>query len=145
MGQAMRATCRILLAVLAAGTSTGALALDTVTCADDKGEVSLTYVTGPALVQPILSVEMQLTDDFGVSTNPDHPDHDGEYVSRGFVGDDVEGGEVSWRDEEGREHRTLSFRIGRVFEAQKARVGGVLAVDGGGLWTVTCQSSDLEM
>lgn len=129
----------------AIGLPASAFALDTVTCADDKGEVSLTYVTGPALVQPILSVEMQLTDDFGVSTNADHPDHDGEYVSRGFVGDDVEGGEVSWRDEKGNEHRALSFRIGRVTEAQKAQVGGVLAVDGGGLWTVTCRSSDLGM
>ena len=133
----------VVLAVI--GLPASAFALDTVTCADDKGEVSLTYVIGPALVQPILSVEMQLTDDFGVSTNADHPDHDGEYVSRGFVGDDVEGGEVSWRDEKGNEHRALSFRIGRVTEAQKAQVGGVLAVDGGGLWTVTCRSSDLGM
>ncbi|MCR6634656.1 hypothetical protein [Devosia sp.] len=133
------------LALAVIGLPASAFALDTVTCADEKGEVSLTYVTGPAFVQPILSVEMQLTDDFGVSTNADHPDYDGEYVSRGFVGDDVEGGEVSWRDEKGNEHRALSFRIGRVTEAQKAQVGGVLAVDGGGLWTVTCRSSDLGM
>lgn len=133
------------VALAAIGLPASALALDTVTCADEKGEVSLTYVTGPAFVQPILSVEMQLTDDFGVSTNADHPDYDGEYVSRGFVGDDVEGGEVSWRDEKGNEHRALGFRIGRVTEAQKAQVGGVLAVDGGGLWTVTCRSSELGM
>ncbi|CAN7543696.1 hypothetical protein [Devosia sp. LjRoot3] len=133
------------LALAVIGLPASAFALDTVTCADEKGEVSLTYVTGPAFVQPVLSVEVQLTDDFGVSTNADHPDYDGEYVSRGFVGDDVEGGEVSWRDEKGNEHRALSFRIGRVTEAQKAQVGGVLAVDGGGLWTVTCRSSDLGM
>lgn len=133
------------VALAAIGLPASAFALDTVTCTDEKGEVSLTYVTGPAFVQPVLSVEMQLTDDFGVSTNADHPDYDGEYVSRGFVGDDVEGGEVSWRDEKGNEHRVLSFRIGRVTEAQKAQVGGVLAVDGGGLWTVTCRSSDLGM
>ena len=139
----MRRTFVIALAAI--GLPASAFALDTVTCADEKGEVSLTYVTGPAFVQPILSVEMQLTDDFGVSTNADHSDHDGEYVSRGFVGDDVEGGEVSWRDEKGNEHRALSFRIGRVTEAQKVQVGGVLAVDGGGLWTVTCRSSDLGM
>lgn len=137
-------------AVLAAAAASflsavSALALDTVTCADDKGEVTLTYVTGPALVQPVLSVAMQLTGDFGVSTDPDHPDHDGEYVSRGFIGDGVEGGEVSWRDGKGDEHRALSFRIGRVTEAEKAQVAGVLAVDGGGLWTVTCKSSDLGM
>lgn len=134
-----------LVALAAVGLPVSAFALDTVTCADEKGEVSLTYVTGPAFVQPVLSVEMQITGDFGVSTNADHPDHDGEYVSRGFIGDDVEGGEVSWRDEKGNEHRALSFRIGRVSEGQKAQVGGVLAVDGGGLWTVTCRSSDLGM
>jgi len=141
----MQHVCKLVLAVCALGLATSAQALDTVTCADDAREVNLTYVVGPALVQPILSVEMQLTDDFGVSTDPEHPDHDGEYVSRGFVGDGVEGGDVSWRDDKGREHLTVSFRIGRVFEAQKAQVGGVVAVGGGGLWTVTCRSSDLGM
>lgn len=121
------------------------MALDTVTCTDAAGEISFTYVTGPALVQPVLSVEMQLTDDFGLSTDPAHPDHDGEYVSAGFIGDDVEGGDVSWKDDQGREHLTMSFRIGRVFEARQAQVGGVVAVGGGGLWTVTCRSSDLGM
>ncbi|MBN9336221.1 hypothetical protein [Devosia sp.] len=123
----------------------GAYALDTVTCADAKGEVSLTYVIGQAFVQPILSVEMQLTDDFGVSTNGDSPDYDGEYISRGFVGEDVEGADVSWRDDKAKEHLTLSFRIGRVSEGQKAAVGGVLSVVGGGLWTVSCRSSNLGM
>lgn len=120
-----------------------ALALDTVTCADANGEITFTYVTGPALVQPVLSVEMQLTGDYGLSTDPEHPDHDGEYVSRGFIGDDVEGGDVSWKDEDGNEHLAMSFRIGRVYEARQALVGGVVAVAAGGLWTVTCRSSDL--
>ena len=133
------------LFILALSTVAPAMALDTVKCADANGEVSLTYTIGKALVQPILGVEMQLTGDLGVSTDADHPDHDGEYVSRGFVGDDVEGGEVSWKDDDGREHLALSFRIGRVFEAQRAQIGGVLAVSGGGLWTVTCQSSALGM
>lgn len=118
-------------------------ALDTVICEDANGEISFTYVTGPALVQPVLSVEMQLTGDFGISTDPEHPDHDGEYVSRGFIGEDVEGGDVSWKDEDGGEHLAMSFRIGRVYEARQAQVGGVVAVAGGGLWTVTCRSSDL--
>lgn len=135
----------IVLGLVALALPAGTLAADTVTCADEKSEVSLTYEIGTAAVQPILSVEMQLTDDFGVSTDPGHPDYDGEYVSHGFVGDGVEGGDVSWRDERGNEHRALSFRIGRVFMAQKAQLGGVLAVDGGGLWTVTCRSSDLGM
>lgn len=120
-------------------------ALDTVVCEDGGGEISFTYVTGPALVQPVLSVEMQLTGDFGLSTDPGHPDHDGEYVSGGFIGEDVEGGDVSWRDDDGGEHLAMSFRIGRVYEARQAQVGGVVAVAGGGLWTVTCLSSDLGM
>jgi hypothetical protein len=120
-------------------------ALDTVVCEDAGGEISFTYVTGPAPVQPVLSVEMQLTGDFGLSTDPEHPDHDGEYVSRGFIGEDVEGGDVSWKDEDGGEHLAMSFRIGRVYEARQAQVGGVVAVAGGGLWTVTCRSSDLGM
>ncbi|MBJ3784210.1 hypothetical protein [Devosia sediminis] len=131
--------------VVAGMAAAPATALDTVRCADADGEITFTYVTGPALVQPVLGVEMQMTDDFGISTDPDHPDHDGEYVSRGFIGEDVEGGDVSWRDEDGREHLAMSFRIGRVYEAQRAQVGGVVAVAGGGLWTVTCTSSDLGM
>jgi hypothetical protein len=122
---------------------TPAAALDTVVCEDAAADISFTYVTGPALVQPVLSVEMKLTDDFGLSTDPDHPDHDGEYVSRGFIGEDVEGGDVSWKDDAGNEHLAMSFRIGRVYEARRAQVGGVVAVAGGGLWTVTCKSSDL--
>ena len=122
-----------------------AAALDTVRCADADGEITFTYVTGPALVQPVLSVEMQLTDDFGISTDPDHPDHDGEYISRGFIGEDVEGGDLSWKDDGGNEHLAMSFRIGRVTEGQRAQVGGVVSVAGGGLWTVTCTSSDLGM
>ncbi len=125
--------------------SLGAAALDTVTCSDADNEISFSYTIGRALVQPILGVEMQLTGDFGLSTDPDHPNHDGEYVSRGLVGDDVEGADVSWKDDDGQENQAMSFRIGRVFEAQRAKVGGVVAVAGGGLWTVSCRSSDLGM
>jgi len=120
-----------------------AMAVDTVSCADEAGEVALTYTLGEALVQPVLSVGMQLTGDYGLSTDPEHPNHDGEYVSYGFAENDVEGANVSWKDEDGREHTAMSFRIGRVFEARQALVGGVVAVAAGGLWTVTCQSSDL--
>jgi hypothetical protein len=134
-----------ILGVVALLTAAPAMALDTVVCADADGEITFTYVTGPALVQPVLGVEMQLTDDFGISTDPDHPDYDGEYVSHGFIGDDVEGGDVSWKGDGGGEHLTMSFRIGRVSEGQRAQVGGVVSVVGGGLWTVTCKSSDLGM
>ena len=138
-----RSRAPLIAAIATLIVASPAMALDTVTCADAAGEITFTYVTGPALVQPVLSVEMQLTGDYGLSTDPDHPNHDGEYVSRGFIGDDVEGGDVSWKDEDGHEHLAMSFRIGRVYEARQAQVGGVVAVAGGGLWTVTCRSSDL--
>lgn len=122
-----------------------AQATDTVTCADAEGEVSLSYVLDAEANPPILRVDMQLTGDFGVSTAPGQPDHDGEYVSSAFAADGMEGADVSWRDGQGNEHRTISFRIGRVFEAQQAALGGVIAIGGGGLWTVTCRSSALGM
>lgn len=138
----MRRVLILVPALLASGSALGA---DTVTCADGAGEVTLSYVLDPEANPPIVRVDMQLTDDFGVSTEPGQPDHDGEYVSSAFAGNDMEGADVSWRDDQGTEHLTVSFRIGRVFEAQQAAVGGVIAVGGGGLWTVTCRSSALGM
>jgi hypothetical protein len=120
-----------------------AFAADTVTCTDADSEITLVYTLDADLSVPITRVDMQLTGDFGLSTDAGHADHDGEFVSAAFIGDDVEGAEVSWTDESGGAHRALSFRIGRVFEAQSAMVGGVIAVSGGGLWTITCRSSDL--
>lgn len=122
-----------------------AQAADTVTCDDAAGEVSLSYVLDAAANPPIVRVDMQLTDDFGVSTAAGQPDHDGEYISSAFAANDMEGADVSWRDDQGNEHLTVSFRIGRVFEAQQAALGGVIAVGGGGVWTVTCRSSALGM
>ncbi|WP_086469558.1 hypothetical protein [Devosia lucknowensis] len=119
---------------------TPALAVETVTCTDAQGEITFSYAFDYRLDQPIREVTMQLIDDFGYSTNPDHPKHDGEYVQDGFRGDDTEGGSVSWDDENGDRHHSMSFRIGRVYEAQRSQIGGVVAVGGGGLWTVTCQS-----
>jgi hypothetical protein len=136
---------KLLLAASAASfvLAAPALALDTVACADAAGEIAFTYVTGPALVQPVLSVEMQLTGDFGLSTDPDHPDYDGEYVSAGFIGNDVEGGDVSWDDDKGDRHLAMSFRIGRAYHGAHSVVGGVVSVQGGGVWIVECQSSNL--
>lgn len=131
--------------LLVTGCALPAGAMDTVVCTDAADEVTFTYVIAAAAVQPIIGVELQLTGDYGLSTDPSHPDHDGEYVSRSFVGDGVEGGDVSWKDEAGDDHLAMSFRIGRVFEARQALVGGVVAVAAGGLWTVTCRSSDLGM
>lgn len=136
---------RVLLLLPALLVPSLAQAADAVTCTDAAGEVTLSYVLDDAANPPIVRVDMQLTDDFGVSTEPGQPDHDGEYISKAFAANATEGADVSWRDDQGNEHLTVSFRIGRVFEAQQAAVGGVLAVGGGGLWTVTCRSSALGM
>lgn len=138
----MRRVVFLVPALLVVGA---AQATDTVTCADAEGEVSLSYVLDVAANPPIVRVDMQLTDDFGVSTAPGQPDHDGEYVLSAFATDGMEGADVSWRDDQGNEHLTVSFRIGRVFEAQRAALGGVIAVGGGGVWTVACRSSALGM
>lgn len=117
-------------------------AAETVSCSDAAGEISFSYGVDPDLAQPILWVTMQLTSDYGLSTIAGEKNSNGEYVAKGFVGDDVEGGDVAWRDEEGREHHSMSFRLGRVYEARDGRIAGAVAVDGGGLWTVTCTEAE---
>jgi len=117
-------------------------AAETIVCADADDEIRFSYGIDPELEQPVLWVEMQLTGDYGLSTDPAHDKFDGEYVAKGFVGDDVEGGDVAWRDEEGREHHAMSFRLGRVYEARDGRIAGAVSVDGGGLWTVTCTEAE---
>lgn len=112
----MRLVRALALSVL---TASGAAAVETVTCADAGSEIGFSYVFDYRQKQPVLSVTMQLTDDFGLSTDPGHADHDGEYVSEGFAGDGFEGGTVSWDDADGRRHQAMRFRIGCVSEAQR--------------------------
>ncbi|QQR40698.1 hypothetical protein [Devosia rhizoryzae] len=136
---------KLLLAASAARVfAMPAMALDTVSCADSDGEMTFTYVTGPALVQPVLSVDMQLTGDFGFSTKPDDPKYDGEYVYDGFIGREVEGGDVAWDDEDGDRHHAMSFRIGRTSHGAHSIIGGVVSVEGGGLWVVECRSTYVD-
>ncbi|MFZ1469996.1 MAG: hypothetical protein WAT09_13615 [Paracoccaceae bacterium] len=120
-------------------------ALDTVTCHDAESSVTFTYVTDSTTVQPIVTVEVQLHNDSGLSTDPAPPNHASEYVSNAFIGDDMEGAGLSWKDGDEREQRAMRFRIGRVYEAGQAIVGGVVSTAGGGRWAVTCRSSDLDM
>lgn len=87
---------------------------------------------------------MQLTDDFGLSTDPAHPNHSGEYIAHGFIVEDMQGADLLWPNADGNELQVMSFRIGKVFEARQARIGGVVSVAGGGLWTVTCQAVEEE-
>ncbi len=92
---------RVLLLVPALLGPVAAQAADTVTCTDAAGEVTLSYVLDDAANPPVVRVDMQLTDDFGVSTEPGEPDHDGEYISKAFAANDMEGADVSWRDDRG--------------------------------------------
>ncbi len=117
-------------------------AAETVTCTDANDEITFSYRIDPDAPQPILWVEMQLTGDFGLVTDPANPKFDGDYVSMGYTAHGMEGGDVAWRDDQGREHAAMSFRIGRVYEAQQGHIAGAISVDGGGLWTVTCSSEE---
>lgn len=117
-------------------------ASETVSCTDANDEIAFSYGIDPHAPQPILWVEMQLTGDFGLVTDPSHPKFDGDYISTGYTAHGMEGGDVAWRDDQGREHAAMSFRIGRVYEAQQGHVAGAVSVDGGGLWTVTCSSEE---
>lgn len=121
-----------------------AFAAETVTCTDADNQIRFSYGVDPDLDQPILWVEMQLAGDFGLSTDPAHRNHDKEYIVTGFSRDDVDGGDIAWRDERKREHVAMSFRIGRVFEAREQHIAGAVSVAGGGLWTVTCTEDEPE-
>jgi hypothetical protein len=123
-------------------TPSAALALDTVSCVDNDREITFNYDLDHAATPPVTRVEMQLTDDFGFSTDPAHPKHDGEYISDGFSSGDIEGGDVSWDEEDGSRHLTMSFRIGRASHGAFHAIGGVVSIGGGGVWVVECQSSD---
>lgn len=115
-----------------------------VRCFDDANQIQLNYMIEWGLPQPIPLVEMQITDDFALSTDPESSDYTGEFVATGFAGNGVEGADVGWQDNEGRELLVLSFRVGRVFGPKLAKIGGVVSVSGGGLWYIKCRSPSLE-
>ena len=129
------------IASLSLASASAAAAVDTVSCTDPHGEITFSYTIDGSLPQPLIGVEMQLADDFGFSTEPGHPKHDGEYVSDGFKLDDMEGGDVSWDENDGDPHLAMSFRIGRAYHGAFHVIGGVVSVGGGGVWVVECRSS----
>lgn len=116
-----------------------AYAIETIVCADAGDEIRFSYGIDPKLERPILWVEMQLTGDFGLSTVSTHRNFNGEYVAASFGHNDIQGADIKWRDDNGREHNTMSFRIGRVSEARQERMAGAVSVVAGGVWTVTCK------
>ena len=131
----MRLASSAFIAILCLATP--ALAFETFDCADAKGEVALEfdYQHGEA---PFRRVQMQIVDDIGISTDPVHDDFDGDYLGKQVSGQDFEGVDVNWKDEKGREHKAMSLRLVIASEGQVTLVTGALAVDGGGVWPVSC-------
>lgn len=128
---------RSALVSIALLSATPAFAVDTYDCADAKGEVSLEFDldNGDA---PFKRVQMQMTGDFGISTDPAHPDFDGEYIGAQFTGEDFQGVDLSWKDDTDRVHKAMSLRLVSAWHGDAIVVAGALSVDGGGVWAVTC-------
>lgn len=110
---------------------------ETVRCTDAAGEVTVEYdvvrvVDGDAVSR----VQMQITDDFGISTDPGHEDYSGEdiaeqTVTRTFL-------EVKLRVADG--PPALILRLVDGDEGAQWVRAGVLSVAGGGVWVVSCDT-----
>lgn len=109
-------------------------------CADANGEITLAFDYLHSAAEPFSRIEMQLTADFGIATDPEHPDHDGEFVAAHYAGKDFIGAELRVRDEGGVVGGlpVMQLRIVTVSEGAHTLVTGGVSVGGGGLWTVTC-------
>jgi hypothetical protein len=124
----------VAVAIALAATASPALA-ETVHCADAKGEVAVEYDIDESQ-SLITRVQMQITGDFGISTDPTHPDHSGETIAEQLVTGD--GVDVMLRVEGG--PPALHLRLVVVSHGHGAHWlnAGALSVEGGGLWAVTC-------
>jgi hypothetical protein len=113
-------------------------------CVDANGEITLAFDYDAAAAEPFSHVEMQLTDDFGISTDPDHPDHSGEFVSAHYAGEDFIGAELRVKDAAGNVSGlpAMQIRLVAVSEGAHMLVTGGVSVGGGGIWTVTCTVGD---
>ena len=133
----MRLSSFATIAALLICSATPAFAVDTYDCADAKGEVAVEFDldSGDA---PFKRVQMQISGDIGISTDPVHPDFDGEYISAQFTGEDFQGVDLSWKDENDRMHKAMSLRLVSAWHGDAIVIAGALSVDGGGVWAVTC-------
>jgi hypothetical protein len=118
------------LITIAYAAASPALA-ETVYCADAKGEVAIEYDVVDAAV---MRVQMQMTDDFGISTDPAHPDHSGETIAAQSVTSDSV--DVTLRVNAG--PPALRLRLVVVADGVYWLNAGALSVAGGGLWAATC-------
>lgn len=136
---------RLALTTLAiALLSTSGQAGEHYACADANGEITLAFDYDASATEPFSAIEMQLTDDFGIATDPGHPDHSGEVVSAHYAGDDFIGAELRVKDASGQLGGlpVMQIRLVTVSEGQQALVAGGVSVGGGGVWAVTCTLGD---
>ena len=117
-------------------------AIETYECRDRDGAVTVEYDYQYDAEPPFLRVQMQLTDDFGLSTDPAHEDHDGEYIAATYEDNAFRGVDVEWKDENGGRHNAMRLRLVSVSEGAHYLQTGGLSVGGGGIWTVTCAGKD---
>jgi hypothetical protein len=131
------------VAALMLGACGAAQAFDTYSCGDANGEVSVVFDHDAALAEPFTRVEMQITDDYGLSTVPGAEDHSGEFVSAHYAGEDFIGADIMWRDETGKVNglTVMSLRIVTVYEKPNELITGGVAIGGGGVWTLVCTRS----
>ena len=130
---------RSALVVIACLSATPALALDTYYCADTKGEITVEFDVDSS-DQPFKRIHMQIVDDIGISTDPAHPDYDGVYMGTQYAGQDFQGVDVAWKDENERIHKAMSLRLVSAYEGDTIVLAGVLSVDGDGVWPIICTS-----
>jgi hypothetical protein len=138
---AMRIALFIIMSLLAASSVE---AVETYACGDANGEISLSFAYDATAAEPFTALEMQLTDDFGIATDPGHPDHSGEVVSAHYAGEDFIGVELRVKDASGTVGGlpVMQIRLVTVSEGQNMLVTGGVSVSGGGIWTVTCTLGD---
>jgi len=130
---------RSALFVIACLSATPALALDTYYCADTNGEVIGEFDLDSS-DQLFQRIQMQIVDDIGISTDPAHPDYDGECIGTQYAGQDFQGVDVAWKDENEGIHKAMSLRLVSAYEGDTIVLAGALSVDGGGARPLTCTS-----
>lgn len=137
---------RSLVCAAALLLSSSAHAAETYTCTDASNEVMVVFDYDRRAEQPFLRIDMQLTGDYGFSTAPDHPNHDGEFVAEHFAGNGFIGADVLWRDGAGRVSPILALglRVVEVHERPRSLVTGGVSVSAGGVWTVVCDVQPLS-
>lgn len=120
--------------------ASAANATQTYRCADANGEITLAFDYDATAAEPFATVEMQLTDDFGIATDPAHPDYSGEFVSAHYAGEDFIGAELRVKDASGKVGGlpVMQIRVVTVSEGANMLLTGGVSVGGGGIWTVTC-------